>query len=219
MERESFSDPAIAEALNQGFVSIKLDREERPDLDEVYMAATQLLTRSGGWPNSLFLTPDLKPFFAGTYFPPRDAMGRPGFSRILASLREAWALRRTEVLQQAETIAEAMQEHLASSTGAPGPLPDAEVVAATERALAARFDEVHGGFGRAPKFPSPSNLFFLLERARDPGAAEENSPAREMLVTTLDRMARGGIQDHLAGGFHRYSTDALWLVPHFEKML
>jgi uncharacterized protein YyaL (SSP411 family) len=219
MERESFSDPAIAQALNQGFVSIKLDREERPDLDEIYMAATQLLTRSGGWPNSLFLTPDLKPFFAGTYFPPRDAMGRPGFSRILASLREAWALRRTEVLQQAETIAEAMQEHLASSSAAPGPLPDAEVVAGAERGLAARFDPLHGGFGRAPKFPSPSNLFFLLDLAQDSGGGAEDAQVREMLVTTLDRMARGGIQDHLAGGFHRYSTDALWLVPHFEKML
>ncbi len=212
MERESFSDPRVAEALNEGYVCIKLDREERPDLDEIYMAATQLLTRSGGWPNSLFLTPDLKPFFAGTYFPPRDAMGRPGFGRILASLREAWALRRAEVLQQAETIAEAMQEHLASSQGGPGPLPDAGLVAATQTALSARFDAVHGGFGRAPKFPSPSNLFFLLEQAPD-------AEAREMLVTTLDRMGRGGIQDHLAGGFHRYSTDALWLVPHFEKML
>jgi uncharacterized protein YyaL (SSP411 family) len=219
MERESFSDPAIADALNEGYVSIKLDREERPDLDEIYMAATQLLTRSGGWPNSLFLTPDLKPFFAGTYFPPRDAMGRPGFSRILASLREAWALRRAEVLQQAATIAEAIQEHLASSAGAPGGVPDADVVSATERALAARFDPVHGGFGRAPKFPSPSNLFFLLDRLRDPLARAGEAQAREMLVTTLDRMARGGIQDHLAGGFHRYSTDALWLVPHFEKML
>jgi uncharacterized protein YyaL (SSP411 family) len=212
MERESFTDPALAQALNDGFVSIKLDREERPDLDEIYMAATQLLTRSGGWPNSLFLTPELKPFFAGTYFPPRDAMGRPGFSRILAGLREAWALRRAEVLQQADAIAEAMQEHLASSLGGPGPLPDVGVVEATRTALSARFDSVHGGFGRAPKFPSPSNLFFLLERAPD-------TEAREMLVTTLDRMARGGIQDHLAGGFHRYSTDALWLVPHFEKML
>jgi uncharacterized protein YyaL (SSP411 family) len=219
MERESFSDPGIAEALNQGFVSIKLDREERPDLDEVYMAATQLLTRSGGWPNSLFLTPDLKPFFAGTYFPPRDAMGRPGFSRILASLREAWALRRAEVLQQAETIAEAMREHLGSSAGARGALPVASLPDETERALAARYDEVHGGFGRAPKFPSPSNLFFLLDRAQDPAGAAADAPAREMLLTTLDRMARGGIQDHLAGGFHRYSTDARWLVPHFEKML
>ncbi len=212
MERESFSDPAIARALNDGFVCIKLDREERPDLDEVYMAATQMLTRSGGWPNSLFLTPDLKPFFAGTYFPPRDAMGRPGFGRILAGLREAWALRRAEVLQQAEAIADAMREHLESSLSGPGPLPDAGVVPATQAALAARFDRAHGGFGRAPKFPSPSNLFFLLERAAE-------AEAREMLVTTLDRMARGGIQDHLAGGFHRYSTDALWLVPHFEKML
>jgi uncharacterized protein len=211
MERECFSDPEIARQMNEGFVSIKLDREERPDLDEIYMAATQLLTRSGGWPNSVFLTPQLKPFFAGTYFPPRDSMGRPGFPRVLASLREAWALRRPEVLHQAEAIAAAMGEHL-SATGEPGPPPDMALADAAQSALAARFDAVSGGFTRAPKFPSPSNLFFLLERASD----EE---ARRMLVVTLDAMARGGIQDQLAGGFHRYSTDAVWLVPHFEKML
>jgi len=212
MERECFTDPEIAKAMNEGFVSIKLDREERPDLDEIYMTATQLLTRAGGWPNSVFLTPELKPFFAGTYFPPHDAMGRPGFPRVLAGLREAWALRRAEVKQQADAIAEAMQEQLASSRGGPGPLPDPTVADSVQTALASRFDPVHGGFGRAPKFPSPSNLFFLLERASDP-------EARQMLVTTLDRMARGGLQDHLAGGFHRYSTDGAWLVPHFEKML
>jgi len=210
MERECFSNPQIAGQMNEGFVSIKLDREERPDLDEIYMAATQLLTRSGGWPNSVFLTPDLKPFFAGTYFPPRDAMGRPGFPRVLAALREAWALRRTEVLQQAEAIAEAMREHLEAR--AEGPVPDLSVADAAQSALAARFDPVWGGFTQAPKFPSPANLFFLLDRAGD----EE---ARKMLVVTLDRMARGGLQDQLAGGFHRYSTDAAWLVPHFEKML
>ena len=213
MERECFSDPDIARQMNEAFVCIKVDREERPELDEIYMAATQLLTRAGGWPNSVFLTPDLRPFFAGTYFPPRDAMGRPGFPRVLSSLREAWALRRTEVRAQAEAIAEAMREHLAASTGAAGPLDPATVEAA-QRALAARFDGVWGGFGRAPKFPSPSNLFFLLERAGG-GDAE----ARDMLVLTLDRMARGGIHDQLAGGFHRYSVDGQWLVPHFEKML
>ena len=210
MERECFSNPEIARQMNDGFVSIKLDREERPDLDEIYMAATQLLTRSGGWPNSVFLTPDLKPFFAGTYFPPRDAMGRPGFPRVLAALREAWALRRTEVRQQAEAIAEAMREHL--EAGAGGPAPDPSVASAAQAALASRFDPTWGGFTQAPKFPSPGNLFFLLDRAAD----EE---ARTMLVVTLDRMARGGLQDHLAGGFHRYSTDSAWLVPHFEKML
>src|SRR5437867_12180878 len=148
MERESFENERIAELMNEGFVSIKLDREERPDLDEIYMAATQLLTRSGGWPNSVFLTPDLKPFFAGTYFPPRDAMGRPGFPRVLAALREAWALRRTEVLQQAEAIAEAMREHL--EAGASGPVPDLSVADAAQSALAARFDPVWGGFTQAP---------------------------------------------------------------------
>jgi uncharacterized protein YyaL (SSP411 family) len=213
MERECFSDPEIAAQMNEGFVSIKLDREERPDLDEIYMAATQLLTRSGGWPNSVFLTPELKPFFAGTYFPPRDAHGRPGFPRVLQSLREAWALRRAEVNAQAEAIAEAMREHLAVRGDTAGAL-DPGTPEATERALSTRFDPVNGGFTRAPKFPSPSNLFFLLERA-EAGSGD----ARDMLVTTLDHMARGGLFDHLAGGFHRYSVDARWLVPHFEKML
>ncbi len=213
MERECFSDPEIAAQMNEGFVCVKVDREERPDLDEIYMAATQLLTRSGGWPNSVFLTPDLKPFFAGTYFPPRDAMGRPGFPRVLQSLREAWALRRTDVNAQAEAIAEAMREHLGGGAEAAGtPAPD--LAEQTQRALASRFDSAWGGFSRAPKFPSPSNLFFLLERA-----STGDGEAREMLVVTLDRMARGGMNDQLAGGFHRYSTDAQWLVPHFEKML
>jgi uncharacterized protein YyaL (SSP411 family) len=214
MERECFSDPEIAAQMNEGFVCIKVDREERPDLDEIYMAATQLLTRSGGWPNSVFLTPELKPFFAGTYFPPRDMHGRPGFPRVLHSLREAWALRRPEVNAQAEAIAEAMREHLASGgTGAAGPLDEGAILD-TERGLRTRFDPAHGGFSRAPKFPSPSNLAFLLERTED--GSEE---ARDMLLTTLDHMARGGLFDHLAGGFHRYSVDARWLVPHFEKML
>jgi uncharacterized protein YyaL (SSP411 family) len=212
MERESFSDPEIARALNEGFVSIKLDREERPELDEIYMTATQLLTQSGGWPNSLFLTHDGKPFFAGTYFPPEDRHGRPGFVRVLSALREAWAFRRAEVLEQAEAVAEAIRTQGASSAGAS--LPEPSLAAALESALARRFDHHWGGFGRAPKFPSPSNLCFLLDRARG-GSAE----ARTMLVITLDRMARGGIFDQLAGGFHRYATDAEWLVPHFEKML
>jgi uncharacterized protein YyaL (SSP411 family) len=212
MERESFSSPTIAHEMNEGFVCIKVDREERPDVDEVYMAATQLITRSGGWPNSVFLTPDLKPFFAGTYFPPHDGVGRPGFSRVLQSLREAWLFRRSEVLLQAEAVARSMEVHLAGPRGAGSALPDAAIGDELQAALAARFDPEAGGFGAAPKFPSPANLFFLLERAED----EE---ARSMLLVTLDGMARGGIQDHLAGGFHRYSTDDAWLVPHFEKML
>jgi uncharacterized protein YyaL (SSP411 family) len=212
MERESFSSPAIAHEMNEGFVCIKVDREERPDVDEVYMAATQLITRSGGWPNSVFLTPDLKPFFAGTYFPPHDSVGRPGFSRVLQSLREAWLFRRPEVLLQAQAVARSMEAYLAGPPGAGSALPDAALVDELQAALAARFDPEAGGFGAAPRFPSPANLFFLLDRAG-------NDEARSMLVVTLDGMARGGIMDHLAGGFHRYSTDDAWLVPHFEKML
>jgi hypothetical protein len=212
MERESFSDPAIAREMNDGFVCVKVDREERPDVDEIYMTATQLIARSGGWPNSLFLTPELKPFFAGTYFPPRDVSGRPGFSRVLQSLRQTWLFRRPELLQQAEMVAQAMQQALAGARGAAATVPDAGLGRELQQALAARFDPEWGGFGEAPKFPSPSNLYFLLERSAD----EE---ARGMLLTTLDRMARGGIMDQLAGGFHRYSTDEAWLVPHFEKML
>jgi uncharacterized protein YyaL (SSP411 family) len=212
MERESFSDPQIAREMNASFVCIKVDREERPDVDEIYMTATQLMTRSGGWPNSVFLTPDLKPFFAGTYFPPREGLGRPGFPQVLQALREAWLFRRPEVLQRADAVAAAMEASLAASREAGPRRPDPAVVAELEAALGTRFDPEWGGFGPAPKFPSPSNLDFLLDRSAD----EE---ARAMLVVTLDRMARGGLMDHLGGGFHRYSTDAEWLVPHFEKML
>ena len=213
MERESFSDPAIARDLNDAFVCVKVDREERPDVDEIYMTATQIMTRSGGWPNSLFLTPDLKPFFGGTYFPPRDTAGRPGFARVLQSVRQSWLLRRPEILQQAARVAEAMEQALATSHGRADALPGRDLAADLQSALAQRFDPEWGGFGNAPKFPSPANLFFLLERASG------DADARGMLVTTLDRMARGGLMDQLAGGFHRYSTDEAWLVPHFEKML
>ena len=211
MERECFSDPAIASRLNEGFVAVKLDREERPDLDEIYMAATQLLTRSGGWPNSLFLTHDLKPFFAGTYFPPDDRFGRPGFPRVLQAVREAWEKGREDLLEQAEAVAGAIREQTSAVTPSP-PGPDAPAVLLS--ALSRRFDPEWGGFGGAPKFPSPSNLAFLLDLAR-----EGDEAAKGMLVVTLDRMARGGIHDQIGGGFHRYSTDAEWLVPHFEKML
>jgi uncharacterized protein YyaL (SSP411 family) len=212
MERECFSRPEIAADMNEGFVCVKVDREERPDVDEIYMTATQLITRAGGWPNSVFLTPGLKPFFAGTYFPPRDGMGRPGFPRVLQSLREAWLFRRPEVLQQAEMVAQAMQAHLAPGPPPAGGLPGPGVADALLEDLASRFDPRWGGFSPAPKFPSPANLFFLLGHASD-------DEARAMLVATLGAMARGGIMDHLAGGFHRYSTDEAWLVPHFEKML
>jgi len=213
MERESFSSEAIAARLNAGFVSIKLDREERPDLDEIYMTATQLLTRSGGWPNSVFLTADRKPFFAGTYFPPDDRHGRPGFPRLLEAISEAWREKRESILEQADAVAQAIREQL---TGAPAAEAlDGEDLAGSLRALLLRrFDPEWGGFGHAPKFPSPANLFFLEELGR-----EGDPRALEMLRVTLDRMARGGIHDQLGGGFHRYSTDAEWMVPHFEKML
>ena len=150
MERECFSHEEIARQMNEGFVCIKVDREERPDIDEIYMAATQLLTRSGGWPNSVFLTPERKPFFAGTYFPPRDLHGRPGFPRVLQSLREAWLLQRTEVLQQAEMITSAMGAYLAPGPGGGATRPAGDLAAAAQDALAARFDPEWGGFGPAP---------------------------------------------------------------------
>ncbi len=212
MERESFSNPAVAREMNEGFVCIKVDREERPDVDEIYMTATQLIARAGGWPNSVFLTPELKPFFAGTYFPPQDVSGRPGFPRVLQSLRQAWLFRRPELMQQADTVAQAMEQAMAAAREPAATPPGRDLAGEVQQALAARFDPQWGGFGQAPKFPSPANLVFLLERSAD----EE---ARRMLLTTLDHMARGGLMDQLAGGFHRYSTDEQWLVPHFEKML
>jgi uncharacterized protein YyaL (SSP411 family) len=213
MERESFADPQVAAVMNRDFVSIKLDREERPDLDEIYMTATQILTGQGGWPNSLFLTPKLEPFFAGTYFPPEDAHGRPGFRHILEDLAQAWNERRADVEEQAAEMAKAMR-HFLEERSRPAPEPPGP--GACWRgvdSLARRFDKQWGGFGSAPKFPTPSNLFLLLEMA------PERPDAGEMLAATLDNMARGGIYDQLAGGFHRYATDREWKVPHFEKML
>ncbi len=213
MERESFSSPAVAEQMNRDFVNVKLDREERPDLDEIYMAATQILAGQGGWPNSVFLTPDLKPFYAGTYFPPEDRYGRPGFPTVLQGLALSWRTRRGDVEEQAEELAAAMQRFL-EQRARPAPAPPApEVARRALDSLARRYDTQWGGFGEAPKFPTPSNLFLLHYWAdREPRAAA-------MLAATLDQMARGGLYDQLAGGFHRYATDREWKVPHFEKML
>jgi uncharacterized protein YyaL (SSP411 family) len=213
MERESFSDPAIAAEMNRRFVNVKVDREERPDLDEIYMLATQLLTGQGGWPNSVFLTPRLEPFFAGTYFPPRDAHGRPGFPNVLASLDHAWRERRADVEEQAAELAGAIAHHLEEAPPASGPLPGRELALRALDGLRRRFDASRGGFGEAPKFPTPSNLWLALE------LAGERPDAAMMAAATLDAMARGGLYDQLAGGFHRYSTDREWRVPHFEKML
>ena len=213
MERESFESEAIAAIMNERFVNIKVDREERPDLDDIYMAATQLLTGQGGWPNSLFLTPDLKPFFAGTYFPPESRYGRPGFREVLVALSDEYRDKREEITRVAGEVTGRIRSLSDMSASK-------EVLAPSllNRAfgdLAGRFDNHEGGFGGAPKFPHSSDISFLLRYNRRTG----NPEALRMAVLSLEKMARGGIYDHLGGGFHRYSVDAGWLVPHFEKML
>jgi len=222
MERESFSQPAIAAEMNRAFVNVKVDREERPDLDEIYMLATQMLAGQGGWPNSVFLTPRLEPFFAGTYFPPEDAHGRPGFPTVVRSLVHAWQERRSEVEEQAREVSEAMRRHLEEIEPWREALPGGELARRALDGLRQRFDPTWGGFGQQPKFPTPSNLW-LLSTAVDgelPGVdRDRRSVAAMMLGATLGAMARGGIHDQLAGGFHRYATDREWRVPHFEKML
>ena len=213
MERESFEDPAIAELLNANFVPIKVDREERPDIDELYMGAVQAMTGSGGWPLNVFLTPALEPFFGGTYFPPDDRHGMPSFSRVLESIDDAYRTRRDEVAASAAGIT----AHLRSQLEVPPGMVDpqrAQLDGAVAR-LRGAFDAQWGGFGSAPKFPAAMTLEFLLRqwsRTRDEATLG-------MVTRTLDAMADGGLRDHLGGGFARYSTDARWLVPHFEKML
>ena len=213
MERESFENDAIASILNESFVAIKVDREERPDLDEIYMMAVQSMTGQGGWPLNVFLTPDGKPFYGGTYFPPDDRYGRPGFPALLAALRDAWAGRHDELVGIAAEAALRLNAAAAVSAGDEpvGPAQTARAVAD----LASRFDAKWGGFSPAPKFPPHAGLALLLrEHARTGDAAVLN-----MATTTLDRMAEGGMYDQIGGGFSRYSTDEQWLVPHFEKML
>jgi uncharacterized protein YyaL (SSP411 family) len=213
MERESFENPEIAALMNREFVAIKVDREERPDLDDVYMAAVQAMTGSGGWPMSVFLTPDLRPFHGGTYFPPEDRHGMPGFPRVLEAVADAYRTRRAEIEQQAGMLASHLASQLAVAPGRGGPQREQLEAAATR--LAATFDEANGGFGGAPKFPAPMTLEFLLRSWRRTGSAR----SLRMVTRTLDAMADGGIHDQLGGGFARYSTDGHWLVPHFEKML
>ncbi|MEZ4651703.1 MAG: thioredoxin domain-containing protein [Candidatus Eisenbacteria bacterium] len=213
MERESFEDEGIAEFLNEHFVNIKVDREERPDLDDIYMAAVQMIAGQGGWPMSVFLTPDLVPFFAGTYFPPEDRYGRPGFRRLLRGLFEAYRTRRDEIEKGADQVIQALRAFSVTpeSTSAPSRASWDRVVSA----LRSTFDEEFGGFGSAPKFPHSFSLQILLREHARNGDAE----LLHMVEKTLDGMALGGLYDHLGGGFHRYSTDSNWLVPHFEKML
>ncbi|MFN8549219.1 MAG: thioredoxin domain-containing protein [Candidatus Eisenbacteria bacterium] len=213
MERESFENEAIASFLNEHFVSIKVDREERPDLDDIYMAAVQMMTGQGGWPMSIFLTPERKPFFGGTYFPPDDRYGRPGFPRLLEALKKAWDTRRDEVLESAEQMTASIQAMARVPEG--NGFLTREPIEGAAAALARSFDSRWGGFGGAPKFPHSVSLELLLREYQRTGDLRQLA----MVTTTLDRMAAGGMYDHLGGGFHRYSTDEQWLVPHFEKML
>ncbi|MDB4749642.1 thioredoxin domain-containing protein [Rubripirellula sp.] len=220
MEHESFEDASIAAILNQNFVSIKVDREERPDIDQVYMNAVQVMTGRGGWPMSVFLDHDRQPFFAGTYWPPKQKFGMPGFSQVLDSLSEAWVNRREEVLSHSGQITAALQQ-LANGTegqldtASALEIPGSELVSAACTRLLEVLDRKWGGFGGAPKFPHATDLSLLLRIGQTTGD-EAMVAAAEL---TLDRMAAGGIRDHVGGGFSRYSVDGQWLVPHFEKML
>jgi len=213
MERESFENDSIAALMNERFVNIKVDREERPDLDNLYMAAVQAMTGHGGWPMSVFLTPDLEPFYGGTYYPPTDSRGMPGFPRVLLSVERAWKERRSEIA----TAAADMTDQLRASGEIPASAGELGFVLLDDaaRTLGRMYEPIHGGFGSAPKFPHPMDLRVLLRHHARTGDAH----ALHMATTTLDKMAQGGIYDHLGGGFARYSTDDRWLVPHFEKML
>jgi uncharacterized protein len=219
MERESFEDPGIAAVMNEGFVNIKVDREERPDLDSIYMRAVQILTGHGGWPLTAFLTPDGRAFFGGTYFPPEPRHGMPSFRQVLTAVSDAYRNRREEVERGSEHLLAVLKgpDSEGAKAGEDGDL-SARAEAILEhgvRFLAGRFDPTHGGFGPPPKFPQPMTLEILLRQFHRKGDGE----ALDMAVRTLRSMARGGIRDHLGGGFHRYSVDGRWLVPHFEKML
>jgi hypothetical protein len=220
MERESFEDPVTAAELNRDFVPIKVDREERPDLDQVYMAAVQAMTGSGGWPMSVFLTPDGRPFYGGTYFPETPRHGLPSFRQVLEGVARAYREQRDEIDRSSAAIVAAIGDTArlgAAGRGAeePGGLPDRTILDAAVATLERTFDARHGGWGGAPKFPQPMTIEFLLSRA----AAGLDGRALAMARRTLDAMADGGIRDQLGGGFHRYATDAIWLVPHFEQML
>jgi uncharacterized protein YyaL (SSP411 family) len=213
MERESFENEATAEILNRDFIAIKVDREERPDVDAVYMEAVQALTGQGGWPMSVFMTPDRKPFYGGTYFPPTNGHGRPGFPTLLTELAKAWTTRRDELRTSADSITQHLQGTKTSPAGTE--MPGQATLDAGFRSQESSFDDHYGGFGHAPKFPRPHGVRFLLRYYATTGEKTALTMARK----TLDAMAAGGIYDHLAGGFARYSTDTFWLVPHFEKML
>ena len=211
MERESFEDPETAELLNSEFVSIKVDREERPDLDSIYMNSVVAMTGQGGWPMSVFLNAEGVPFFGGTYFPPEPRYRMPSFREVLGMVVDAYRNRRGEIGKAGTTLLKAIKEE----HGPGGDAPSASALSEARDALASGFDDTNGGWGGAPKFPQPMAIEFLLRYHARTG----DSAALAMATKSLSEMARGGIYDHLGGGFHRYATDAVWLVPHFEKML
>jgi uncharacterized protein len=213
MERESFENPDIARLMNDYFVSVKVDREERPDVDQIYMQAVQSLTGHGGWPMTVFLTPEGVPFYGGTYFPPTDRHGIPGFPRLLEAIAGAWRTRRGEVVESGQSLLRELSQ--AERLRASSQLLTEDLLRNAWQGISGQFDDRDGGIGHAPKFPQPMIWEFVLRYWRRSG----HSRARQMLTTTLTRMARGGMYDQLGGGFHRYSVDGQWLVPHFEKML
>jgi hypothetical protein len=212
MDRESYDDPDVAAIVNEHFIAVKVDRDERPDIDSRYQVAVSAVSGQGGWPLTAFLTPDGKPFYGGTYFPPTDGYGRPSFKRVLLSIANAYKEKNGDVMEQAKMVesAIAQSESLAGRSGRVSP----SIVAAIEKSALGMFDARHGGFGQAPKFPHPSALDLLIERF----ARRQDEQLRKVIVTTIEHMANGGVYDQLAGGFHRYSVDERWVVPHFEKM-
>lgn len=224
MERESFENEDVASIMNEYFINIKVDREERPDVDKIYMTFVQASSGSGGWPMSVFLTPDLKPVAGGTYFPPKDSYGRPGFKTVLLNIAQQWAEQRQKVSATGNRITELLKQTTVFDVGMAGSLiggevPGKDVWEMCSKQLFDSYEPVFGGFSHAPKFPQPSNfsfLFYTMARERD---SELGQKARDMALHTLDKMANGGIHDHIAQGFSRYSTDSKWHVPHFEKML
>ena len=212
MEHESFEDPEIARLMNEVFISIKVDREERPDIDSIYMTVSQILTGSGGWPLTIIMTPDKRPFFAATYIPREARFGKAGMADLIPMIQQLWKEQRGDILASADRITAALRKIEQVDPG--GGIGELTIENAYEQ-LEARFDEEHGGFGTSPKFPSTSNLFFLLRYLKRTG----DEKALKMVEKTLQEMRKGGIYDHIGWGFHRYSTDQIWLVPHFEKML
>ena len=213
MEHESFENEAIAKLMNENFINIKVDREERPDLDQVYMNAVQLMTGSGGWPMTVFLLPSGEPFYGVTYFPPDDRYGRPGFRRLLETIAQSYKSKKQEIVNSAQSLRQHLNQKVQGDTNAD--VVHLPLLDQAARGLSSRFDPRHGGFGAAPKFPPSMTIEFLLRYYHRTG----NREALQMSTFTLDKMAYGGLYDQIGGGFHRYSTDERWLVPHFEKML